>query len=267
MPIPATSSGSQTPVDLAAMNTEQRQNMYKRWFSKVAELKTINRPRQCEDYPAFSKEISEAYMRHTTFTVKIWTNYDAAANEFYSKGPGNESNRYDTCGKLVLTPDAERHVYAVVPRIGEFARVRFQVGTPFRTMCEVGITIEGSRRDVGLDVTVCCKDMTRGEHPFLMDYIRGVCDRTMPGYPCYGGDGLVLRDLMEIALLFRGQMAEDSLDQDSGRREEVDRGRRGESDCGRREKSNRGRDGEVTYGLLDYLNASLGGMGSHLDDP
>jgi hypothetical protein len=71
---PSSSSASSNPPspDLSQYTPQQRQEHYKKLFSRLVEpLNIIDTPEECQTYPQFATEIFHAYLYHTTFTVKV----------------------------------------------------------------------------------------------------------------------------------------------------------------------------------------------------
>jgi hypothetical protein len=63
-------------VNLIHLPAAQRQQFYKQVFSKRVEpLTHISEPDECNEWPDLRDEILEAYLRYTTFSVKVWANY------------------------------------------------------------------------------------------------------------------------------------------------------------------------------------------------
>jgi hypothetical protein len=62
-------------VNLIHLPPAQRQQFYKEVFSKRVEpLTHISEPDECNEWPDLRDEILEAYLRYTTFSVKVWAN-------------------------------------------------------------------------------------------------------------------------------------------------------------------------------------------------
>lgn len=65
-------------------------------FNKnVERLEDIDRPDICNDYVESAHDIIAAYLKYTTFTAKVWVNYDTSWKKFFV------DKRIEDCGRLV----------------------------------------------------------------------------------------------------------------------------------------------------------------------
>lgn len=96
-------------------------------FQPIQDMAT---PIICNTYPDFEDDILTAYLQQTTFTFKVWVNYDAACKKFYT------DRRVEDCGKVVLNPTDRQYLKEVMAQKLEVNRVILEVGTAFNTLCK-----------------------------------------------------------------------------------------------------------------------------------
>ena len=185
-------------TNLTEMTAEEREAVYKQIFCKTAEiLEHLELPAQCEAYPEFADEIYAAYLRYTTFIVKVWVNYDAASGKFYY------DKRHEDCAKLVLGPKGRKKLKLMKSDNLELSRVRLEVGNPFNNFFSV--TLKAAPSDVGIDRGIEVRIADRGglNHLLLLRFIRyvggEVKDRSLP----YDQKGMRLHDIEDVAAMFR----------------------------------------------------------------
>ncbi|KAF2213422.1 hypothetical protein CERZMDRAFT_83600 [Cercospora zeae-maydis SCOH1-5] len=95
-------------------------------------LSSLRYPAVCKAWPPeLADPILQHYIKANTFSVKIWSNYDAYDKKFFYDEP-----RMSDCGKLALSPNERMRLETLDSgNVGiEFPKVRFEVGTPFRTL-------------------------------------------------------------------------------------------------------------------------------------
>lgn len=162
----------------------------------VTELKTLDKPVQCQQYPDQTREVITAYLTNTTFTVKVWINFDAAQQVFF------EGDRAEACGKLHLPNKKYNELAGIDPAVLKFQHVCFQIGTPFRTLAEMNFDVENSEDDPQLQVSGgLLLQAARVER--LQKYLKRCVSLIRDAGLVYGNDGLVLQDLENFATLFR----------------------------------------------------------------
>lgn len=195
---------SQSPSDsttsLIHLPPAQRQQAYKEIFIKrVERLSHISEPDECAKYPELHNEILDNYLRFTTFTVDVWTNYDAAAQKFYI------DKRLEDCGKLNLKPSEIRHLEGKDPnRDIEIYRIIFEIRTSFTRLADVRILAKPSKRDGVTDITLKVA-RTNSDHPVALEFINDICAEFNENGVTAADDqrGLVIADLENLAGMFR----------------------------------------------------------------
>lgn len=165
---------------------------------QVELLHHIEIPQECEDYPALAEEIMDAYLHYTKFSVKVWINYDTASRRFYI------DQRAKDCGNLVLQPKEEESLARFFnTQTGQlqFDRVRFEVGTPFKTLCYLDLRVVPSQLNVGGVITTKAVlwSITEEDIHFI-DYIAHVRER-IENVALEDSDGLQLSDIRNVATL------------------------------------------------------------------
>ena len=193
--------------NLVEMSAEQRQAHYKQFFGKQVEpLKFISTRDIYNEHSDLWEEIVEAYLQHTTFSVGDWVNYDAAVKKFYI------DQRVDTCGKLDLPEKMKRKLAAGNQADIEFAKVRIEFGTPFRTLGHVNITTVPGKLGVGQTIRARILSVSSealSDHPMLFNFVESVRANEIDGVGLeYGQKGLQYSDLQQIARLFRQDPSE-----------------------------------------------------------
>ena len=174
----------------------ERERAYIRKFAKQVEpLHCIDPPSECEIYPDFRREIFGAYLHFTTFTMKVWVNYDAASKKFYM------DNRANDCGKLMMRPEDTRYLSDFPPGLLEIGHVRFELGTPFRTLCLVNFRAAVSPTNIDGYLSAKVDSLTH-DHPALLNFIKHICAKVKEFHLPHGQKGLRLKDLEELASMF-----------------------------------------------------------------
>jgi hypothetical protein len=176
----------------------------KTFATQEVELKRFAAPPQCGQHPDQVQDILEAYLDHTTFTVKIWVNFDAAENVFF------KGTRAEACGKLQIPQPKLDFLLGTNPDDINFRNVRLDICTPFRTLARIYMNMREKRGDALLDVD---GEMVRlyppraliPLHEFLADRVRRLNN--------VGIDrNLDMQDLVGIARLFRRRHEDDQED-------------------------------------------------------
>lgn len=125
------------------MSPEQRAITYQQiWHGQECPLKAFQRPPICSKFPHWADEIFAAYVDHVTFTVRVWANYDSCTKQYFS----SDQARVEDCGKLVLSPKQRARLESFGDTL-ELKKIRLDIGTPFRTLLQLYITVSCSRED------------------------------------------------------------------------------------------------------------------------
>lgn len=188
------STNENQPNDWAMLSDEERDEFLTETFDKEVPLEQIGRPDLCRLHSQFEDEIADAYLKHTTFVVKVWANYDGAAKEFFY------DQRVEDCGKLILTSKQREDVDRIVRDI-TVSKIRFDIGTAFRTLArltvEVRGTVDGRQQvDVFKDVSAC------QDHSKLAEEVRDLQGDMKNVDITPGKDGFSLADIDELAMWF-----------------------------------------------------------------
>lgn len=186
-------------VNLAHLEPVQRAQFLKQYFRKRVEpLAYIDAPDECTVWPGFNDEIIEAYLRYTTFTVKVWTNYDAATKKFYL------DDRQQDCGKIILYPSERRRLEQVDPDgTLQFNRIRLDIGTAFTNLCEVKLSALPSKLGGSTDISLR-GGRTDTDHPRVVDFVQNTCNHFNDSDFTTTNDqhGFILADIEQIAAWF-----------------------------------------------------------------
>ena len=194
----STSAPPQEEPSLYHLSPQQRQQFYRHFFGRNVEpLTIITEPQECQQWPELSDEIIEAYLHYTTFTIKVWTNYDAAAKKFYI-----DEQRTQDCGKLVLKPSQEERLARADPG-GDLSlsRIHLEIGTPFKTLCTVKLQAVRSEVEHGFDIRAKMGYFDT-DHPRVVDYVTNICNQLDTYDLIAGQSGFLLVDLRDIAGMF-----------------------------------------------------------------
>lgn len=114
---------------------------------KHVELKNFQEPSLYKTHPRRRDDIMAAYLAYTTFTVPVWVNFDAAEEVFFA------GKRAESCGKLRLPETTHRSLARMHPDELRFQHVRFEIGTPFRTLAYIDFDIvEGDHQPAEMQV-------------------------------------------------------------------------------------------------------------------
>lgn len=161
----------------------------------TVELKNLAPPPVCNRYPEHANEILEAYLEQTTFTVNIWTNFDAAEQVFF------EGARATDCGKLQLPKKKLEWLLGLDRDRYELDHVRLDIGTPFRTLARIFLHVHYDDEGAFLEVkgTMVTQNPPRGLHA-LRDFLK-TCIRRIE--EAGSNRSLDADDLVGIASLFR----------------------------------------------------------------
>ena len=187
--------GTQTTKYLINMSEVQRTRYFKRaFFQRVEPLRHIKQPPLAEDHPDLAEGIVEAYLRHTTFTVKVWVNYDAAGEKFFC------DKRARDCGELVLSTTDYQRLQRKLSTVIELSRVRFGVGTPFKVLYHLEVSVPNSKLDLHGDFKVNLNPAT-SKHPLLLEHLQDVFDKIEDLSLPHGQKGLQLCNIEHLAAM------------------------------------------------------------------
>jgi len=191
-------SSDAATLEFGAIPAEDRQDLYREAYSaKDTPLHLMRRPEAAEAHPQPADEVVEAYFRHTTFTIQVYANYDAAAGKFYT------DTRFGSCGEPVLSP---KHIQELKAKNGHrqtFYNVRFDVGTAFRTLARITIEVRPSKLKVGPAIDTYIANVSGAAHHEFFDWVKDLCDRIKDADITSGKDGLMLADVFRLAKVFR----------------------------------------------------------------
>lgn len=200
--LPAEEEAPCEPSDEASKEAEDRlrlelyTNMFK---GQVVELRNLKSPPECSQHPEQAQDILKAYLAHTTFAVKVWTNFDADEKVFH------DGIRAKDCGKLRLSKAKHDWLSSQDPKTFHLQHVRFDIGTPFRTLAQMHFHVtEGT----GLKASGNMKHNEGvGRLPMLRDYLQDCLDSfNESGTRC---QRLSMVDLEGAALAFRRDKKDD----------------------------------------------------------
>ena len=160
------------------------------------QLKDFDIPPECFQYTDQATEILSQYLFHTDFNVKVWINFDAYEEVFF------EGARSAACGKLQLPKSVYQDLATADQNIIKFQQVRLNVGTPFRTLAFLDLTIEHDDDRARLRA----RGKMLSEHAdkyTLVNYMNHCCKSIRHFGLADGADGITFDDLQLFASLFR----------------------------------------------------------------
>lgn len=191
--VPTTSNNPTDDYAAARLRRKQLANLF---ANKTVELKDFAPPPECAQYPEHANEILDAYLEQTTFTVKIWTNFDAAEEVFF------EGARAAGCGDLQLPKKKLEWLLGLDRDRYDLDHVRLDIGTPFRTLAKIFLHVH-YYEDGGASLEVIGK-MVKQCRPRRLDALRNfleACIRKIEEVE--SNRSLDVDDLVGIASLFR----------------------------------------------------------------
>lgn len=169
--------------------------------SQDVELKNLAPPPQCAQDPDLAKDILETFLDHTTFTVEIWVNFDAAERVFFG------GNRASACGKLQIPEKKLKSLLELDAAQYNFSKVLLQIGTPFRTLAEIGLKVREQNGEALLKAKGnMCTQHPPLQLPTLFDFL-AVCVKKINNSRL--NRNLDMDDLSIIASIFRRQHEDD----------------------------------------------------------
>lgn len=181
------------------MTREERESLYEGLFARQYEhLHLLEWPELHRTYPQFARKINAAYLRHTTFIVKVWINYDAVAHRFYW------DDRAQDCGHIrVLNKELVDRLHFTQHA---FSKVRFEVCTPFTLLATMKLVVEPT----GLKGAPCLRVLrgVRDEDSVLAEGLSLISRRIKAQIE---PKALAFEDLETIAKIFRLEPAEEDL--------------------------------------------------------
>jgi hypothetical protein len=204
----------QQSVDLHSLSAEERQHLYKQYYGKNVEpLTHILAPDECSAYPELADEIFTAYLRYTTFAVKVWINYDALQKRFFN----HDDQRFQDCGQLQLTRSQRQSLESLRGGAFEIRKVKFEIGTPFAHFCTIKVqssTSTDPQRGPALKALV--KSDGADEHPIVTSFVEDMAETLEGLYLAdVGQTGFRFVDLVELATYFRRlQTADEAVEYD-----------------------------------------------------
>lgn len=189
---PARSNDPAAEDEAANLRYELFCNMF---ANQVVELKDFTEPKECAQYPEHANEILGAYLSQTTFTVKIWTNFDAAEQVFF------EGARAADCGKLQVPQKKLEWLLGLDKDDYDLDHIRLDIGTPFRTLANIFLDVHYDDDGAYLEVRAAWK---KSRPPLVLGSLRDFLDACIDFIKGVNSDrSLDMDDLVKIATLFR----------------------------------------------------------------
>ena len=146
------------------------------------------------DHPT---EMTEAWLTYATVTAQIWSNYDSCTRRFFQ-----QPSRLQDCGKIYLSPTHRKRLEIIPPHKLEMRNVRLDIGTPFRTLFQVFLTVLPDGNRASLRVQYQELPDPNGRHFLLIRGVEISCLDLRNSRLAYGAEGLTIQDLDEIARFF-----------------------------------------------------------------
>lgn len=189
------------PADISdgeATKPAFNEQIYETLYSgKDVPLKDIGFPPEAEQRPDIQGDIFAAYLKHATFTVKIWTNYDAAEKVFF------QGQRLQDCGLLQGDRDVLKILSQCDPSKVNFQHIRLDVGTAFRTLVIFQLDVEhGDDGSAYLDVKgkyVTQDDQAEAFDKFMRQCFTKILETGLQA----GENGIAMKDLKTYASFFK----------------------------------------------------------------
>ncbi|EMC95668.1 hypothetical protein BAUCODRAFT_34433 [Baudoinia panamericana UAMH 10762] len=196
--LPSTSDGMITLEQLSTMSFDERQDKYWECFHELdaVPIEKLAIPDLCHEYPPFGDEIFAAYLRYTTFSCKTWVNYDATACMFYV-----DEQRLKTCGKLRISAIAMQHLLETNLDRAPLPTVRFDVGTPFRSLAYLTLEVRMTPNGPAIDPYVhILTGNNNGKHDAFFQHLDTKTKQLQEGKfnALDGKEGFVLADLQRL---------------------------------------------------------------------
>jgi hypothetical protein len=170
------------------------------------ELKNLATPPQCAEYPAQAEDIRAAYLDYTTFTVKIWTNFDPAQGVFF------EGARAADCGKLQIPKARLEDLLKLDTNIFNFPNIRLEICTPFRSLAIIRLNLHVKDDNSCFEIGgMMLKQSPPRRLRLLQSYLGRCVDRLREAEI---GQNLDITELVAIAGLFRRERGPDDEEDD-----------------------------------------------------
>jgi hypothetical protein len=197
-----TKTDSAEPEPIADKATEEdeaadlRLELFSSMFAgQTVELKDLTKPPQCAEHPKHELDTFEAYLDLTTFVVDIWVNFDAAEKVFF------EGRRATSCGTLQIPKKKLEWLLNNEKYDFNFSRIRLDIGTPFRTLAHIWLTMR--ERD-GADFLQVTGKMAKLHPPLRLDLLCDFLNDCARKIRNVGVDrNMNMEDLVDLAELFR----------------------------------------------------------------
>lgn len=161
-PLPSDTTTSEEQTTTPEFDSQLYEALY---AGKEVQLKDVAYPAEAYERPDLQEQIMAAYLKHTTFTVKVWANFDAAEEKFFDKG-----QRLQDCGSLRLPADSANMLKSSEVT---FHHIRFDIGTAFRTLVKLNLDLQYEDEDGGTPyVAVSGKYKSHGDVRAFRDFIQ-----------------------------------------------------------------------------------------------
>jgi hypothetical protein len=159
------------------------------------ELKNLATPPQCAQYPAQAEDIRAAYLDYTTFTVKVWTNFDPVQGVFF------EGARAADCGKLQIPNAKLGNLLKLDTNIFNFSNIRLEICTPFRSLAIIRLNLHVKDDNACFEIGgMMLKQSPPRRLRLLQSYLGRCVDRLREAEI---SQNLDITELVTIAKLFR----------------------------------------------------------------
>ncbi|KAF2722311.1 hypothetical protein K431DRAFT_293477 [Polychaeton citri CBS 116435] len=166
---------------------------------QMLSLSELREPPLCKLYPDRRDEILRLFLRRTTFTVEVWTNYTAVDRWTYKDGCEffHDEKRVRDCGRLRLrNKDTLEHIRLLDPGESEMMKVNVAVGTPFRPLLRL-VFVMGDG-----NLMISGYHETDDTHTELHDFVHECYDEILNVGLIHGKKGVTVQDLECYASLF-----------------------------------------------------------------
>nr|OQO19451.1 hypothetical protein B0A51_10842 [Rachicladosporium sp. CCFEE 5018]OQO31738.1 hypothetical protein B0A51_00640 [Rachicladosporium sp. CCFEE 5018] len=165
-------------------------------------------------HSSYVENFLAAYLSRTTFTVKVWINFDPSrpSRASHWSVPRNFQGYYtdrraEDTGKLILAPTARRFIDSILSKILRFHHIRLDICTPFRHLANLNLDFEMNESLEEFDFSLSGKyhvdEDTVGGFKFLKSFVQANAKEVIVWVKEHKWPGLNLADLDEIATLFR----------------------------------------------------------------
>ncbi|EME42720.1 hypothetical protein DOTSEDRAFT_36529 [Dothistroma septosporum NZE10] len=180
-------------INLRDIDQLAREELYRHLFGGTTiPLENFDISDACREYPELAVEIISAYIQHTTFSVKVWANYDSFTKKLY-----RQPSRLATCGRLQLHDRRREYLDNTVTGL-QFSKLQLLIGNPFRTLATVSLEAVDRKLEVGGNML----DDVHGPHGMLKWVVEEALDNIKQDGILRGYWGLTLQDLDLIAKEF-----------------------------------------------------------------